>query len=302
MKRIGLLQVLPVFLALAASMVARPAAAQFGTDLVLLDEKQVARLNETAREHYDRGVAFVDRVDYRVAARAFERASQAQPGHIDLAFLVANLSKDNGRRSFGAEADEFYQIALNALDRVMRRTDLDTLTQRRAEQLKTMIDREFRNRGTRDQRRLDTGMTINLQIAAQLDLEADVLQGRPRRTVTDPRAPLNIRTLGAGGPAGAGLGPTPVTTVAPPAAGGSPFGALGAGAGAPAAGGAGTSPFGAAGTTPFGGGGAGAPAASPFGAPAGGGAPTTSPFGAPAPPATGGSPFGTPPAPQSPFQ
>lgn len=277
------------------------AVAQIGNDLVLLDEKQVGRLNETAAEHYARGLKFIDRVDYLVACQSFERASQAQPGHIDLAFLVANLAKENARRTHATESDEYFQIALNALDRILRRTDLDTLTQRRAEQLKAMIDREFRSRGDRDTRRLQTGMVINLQIAAQLNLEPDVLQGRPRRTNTDPRAPFNARSLSASGPAGVGLGPTPTAAPAGGAPATSPFGAAGptASPASPFGGATGGSPFGAAATPP-----AAAPGASPFGAaapPAAAAAPGASPFGAAAaPPAT--TEPGAMPQPVSPFQ
>jgi hypothetical protein len=287
---------LPTLLLILICLAAPGVFAQSDSDLSLLDAKQYARLNDTAREHYDVGLKMLDVVDSKLATEAFERASQAQPGHLDLAFLVADLAKDYARRTYGAESDQFYQMSLGAIERISRRSDLDMLTQARVERLEQMIQREARDRELRDGRRMEVGMAINLQVVSQLGLDSSVLQGAPRRSNTDPRAPFNVRSLsGAGaGPAGVGLGPNPFAAPAAGAAGGlSPF----ASGGAPAAGG---SPFGAgspaaAGGSPFGGG---APAAA-GGSPFGGGAPAAaggSPFGGGAPAAAGGSPFGAAPA------
>jgi hypothetical protein len=293
-----------------AFLVATATAAfpQFLAPDELLAPAEVDRLNPEARELYNLGASRLDRVNYAGALEAWERASQGQPGHIELAFLVADMSKRLGRRSYGEEAERLYKQGVTAIDRVLRRPDLDLNTLRRAEQAKKVLEHELDGRPVRDQRRYEVGVQVNLEVAAQLNLPAEVIAGSPKRAApADPRQPFNVRSFSAEGPAGVGLGPTPTPPAA--AAGGNPFGIPAGGAGnpfgIPAAGaapipasGAGN-PFGipAAGAAPVPASGAG----NPFGIPAAGPAPTGSPFGAaasenPFGSAGTGNPFGTAPA------
>jgi hypothetical protein len=239
-----------------------------------LDEQDL--LNETAKALYEEAIKRLDRVDHVGALESLDRASQAQPGHVPLAFLLADSAKIVARREFGDSSQKYYRMALGAVDRVIRRPDLDLSTLHRAEQSKKLLENELQSVTERDERRHLVGIAVNLEVANLLGLEPTVVLGQPRESVTgDPREPFNVRSMGGvagtAAPVGVGLG-APVPAAAAPAAP-SPFGS-----GAPSPFGAAPSPFGAA---PGGG--------SPFGAAPGGG----SPFGAA--PATG-SPFGAAPS------
>jgi len=284
--------------------------ARGGDEAWLLTPAEVSRLNDAALAEYNLAVQSIDRVDRVGAIEALERASSAQPGHAELAFFLARLAGTQGQREYGDEARRYMLLAQKSVDRVLTRSDisLDPLTLDRAEAGSRLIKQELDKLGERDDRRMATGLAINLEIATDYSIDPEAVTGRPAKIGSDdPTSPFSLMALSltarsnaaaaAAAEAAAEAAAARARAVAQPGAGfaapqGGPtgFGAPGGGPSPFGAPGGGPSPFGAPGgaPSPFG-----APAGgSPFGAPAGGspfGAPSTSPFGAPS-----ASPFGAP--------
>jgi len=317
---------LPRALRRAAFVLAALLAGSALADVAPLSPEEVKRLNDVARPFYDQALAAWDRIDRVGAVEALERASQAQPGHLELAFLVADVAQLMGRRAYSQEtlkgrgtdktSEFFFQMGLNAIDRVSRHPDLDAATTRRAEDRREALTLERQALIERDSRRISTGQKVNREVADMLGLEPEVVTGKPRPKLADPRQPFNFRILGQNSVAAAAPAPgirsnlptgMPMNTASPAAAtGANPFETTPTttatttgtdtsttAASTPAA----ASPFDAPGSAPAALPFTGASADNPFGAPAA--LPTvgtSTPGSTPADPAaTGASPFGAPP-------
>lgn len=162
MKRVlGLLLAGAVFVA----MTPKAAMAQSLNDVRLLTPREEQRLGKEGKVAYDLAVKALDHVDPVTAIRQFEAASRLSPNALEVHFLTARVAHIRGRRIYGNEAAQYYDIALAALERVRVQLEkagkLDDplfLATRRYNTQYKLISRERASLEVRSQRRLDTGL------------------------------------------------------------------------------------------------------------------------------------------------
>lgn len=141
-----------------------PAPAQSSRDVKLLRPREVRRLSEPAREEYENGVKALDHVNPILAIKHFNQASKLSPEAIDLHFLTARLAHLRARMVFGSDesrsrdlAEDYYDIAEQALRRIEKIKDLTPLTERRLKTQLDMIVEEKKSLKMRDQQRKAIG-------------------------------------------------------------------------------------------------------------------------------------------------
>ncbi|OPZ10451.1 MAG: hypothetical protein BWZ10_02378 [candidate division BRC1 bacterium ADurb.BinA364] len=176
-------------------------AASWGQQVALLAKKYENRLNEKAHEIYKAGVEQFDKINYDAAILSFYQAMKADPQHIKLRFLVADLAHRRGKMTAGAKTVEYYTMAKEALSGLISRTDLRSEDRRRAETHLEEIERDTGNISFRDSRRDVTGKQIIKEIVAE----------REKFTGLRPlglESPASEEATGAAGAAGATGGTT----------------------------------------------------------------------------------------------
>ena len=112
-------------------MAATVIRAQSPVDVQYLTPRDYQRLNNQARDLYDKGVKALDHVDPVTAIQMFEQAAAADPAALELNFLSARLAYMRGRMVYGAEAPKYYDIAEKVLQRVGQQQNLTPLAKRR---------------------------------------------------------------------------------------------------------------------------------------------------------------------------
>ena len=143
------------------------APAQSTRDVMLLRPREARQLNQQAREDYDKAVDALDHVKPILAINHFNQASKLAPEAIELHFLTARLAHLRARMVFGSDegrtrdlAEDYYDVAEQALQRVGQIPDLAPLTQRRYETQLKMVQEEKKALKLRDQQRKTVGETF----------------------------------------------------------------------------------------------------------------------------------------------
>jgi len=131
--------------------------AQSVNDAQFLTPREYQRLNQQAREAYDKGVKAIDHVDPVTAIQMFDQASQADPNAVEMAFMTARLAYTRGRMVYHQEAAKYYELAEKTLQRIGQQKDLSPLVKHRYEVELKIIQDEKKKLGVRDARRKAIG-------------------------------------------------------------------------------------------------------------------------------------------------
>jgi len=106
-----------------------------GRDFKLLTSKEVEKLKPEAKEHYEKALKDIDRIRYSASIEKLKRAHKVDPDHIPLAFLLAEMSIQRGIVYGGQKAADYYKVAEETLDSVLKQKKLKRAERKKANDL-----------------------------------------------------------------------------------------------------------------------------------------------------------------------
>lgn len=145
---------------LAAWLVLSPMAAaayNSGENDVLLSAMDQRALTPAALAVYVKAERAYDRIDRDAGVEFLSEAARLAPDSMPLQFTLAQRARQRARFYSGRKALDFYDIAEEAVQRVLRSPDLQLEERRRAEELLQSISGERENLSARDRRNQEVG-------------------------------------------------------------------------------------------------------------------------------------------------
>ncbi len=155
--------------ALAAVAVAAAAwAAYTGDGDQLLTEPDMANLPKEALTEYKLAEISYDHVDRDAGVSHLSEAAKRAPDFIPLQFCVASRARDRARFYSGVRSLEYYDIAEEALQRILKQSVLSQEEKRRADELIATIRREREEAPMKEKKMAELGFkTIVLPTAME---------------------------------------------------------------------------------------------------------------------------------------
>lgn len=128
-----------------------------GENDALLEESQAKALPPAALAYYRQAEKAFDHIDRDAGVRFLEQAGKEAQDSMPLQFVVALRARQRARFYYGSKALEFYDIAEEAVQRILKQPVIKSEEKRRAEELLKVIQSERENLAANDKKKADVG-------------------------------------------------------------------------------------------------------------------------------------------------
>lgn len=137
-----------------------------------LTPPEVTRLSKESMREYELGLDAIDKINNEKALKHFVKAVELQPKHVQLRFVVVQLSHYLGDGAMGDESVKYYEIADKNLRAIVKSAKLNKRERSRADKSLDKIDRLRKSIVERDENRLKYGLELAKLYAKEIyDIE-----------------------------------------------------------------------------------------------------------------------------------
>jgi hypothetical protein len=176
---------------------------------VRLNEGMVAALPDDAKKHYDEAIYLIDRIAYDEAVMELAQAAAKAPNHPELQFMTMARARNRASVYFSAAAytpppdgvtysspphrtaEPFFEIAEQALQRLVAAPGLSPEDRRRIDQESEAMETSRAQMTARDTARLETGTVVIEETRAARRKNLEIKEGG-----RDPLDPYYAYSLG----------------------------------------------------------------------------------------------------------
>lgn len=149
----------------------------------LLSEDNVARLPQEALASYQKAVRSYDRIDRDMGVMHLEEAAKAAPEFLPLQFILVQRARDRGRFHSGHQALKYFDIAEQAVQRILAQPELTLEQKRNAEDQLRFIQNSRETQASKDKKKAELGFQavvfpLALERARAKGMDVDNILGK----------------------------------------------------------------------------------------------------------------------------
>lgn len=149
----------------------------------LLSEAEAARLPQEAVASYEKAVQSYDRVDRDMGVMHLEEAAKAAPEFLPLQFILVQRARDRGRFHSGHQALKYFDIAEQAVQRILAQPELTLEQKRNAEDQLRFIQNARETQASKDKKKAELGFQavvfpLALERARNKGMDVDNILGK----------------------------------------------------------------------------------------------------------------------------
>jgi hypothetical protein len=149
----------------------------------LLTEAEVARMPKEAQASYQKALRSYDRIDRDMGVIYLEEAAKAAAEFIPLQFILVQRARDRGRFHSGHQALKYFDIAEQAVQRILAQPELTLEQKRNAEDQLRFIQNARETQAAKDKKKAELGFRaivfpLALERARNKGMDVDNILGK----------------------------------------------------------------------------------------------------------------------------